>query len=146
MGKSGAENAARYIQISSIGNTDTVSNRVERGSTTIVVVGVIGALMALVSILAGIGRVMDAQQDLQDRTDLAALAVAQTYRSTQDARISCERARKFVADLAMRCWVQGRDGHVDVRSYLDVGLMTIELHATARAGPQYQIENSVQSR
>ncbi|QRV02083.1 hypothetical protein JTE88_08420 [Arcanobacterium phocisimile] len=92
-------------------------------------------ILALVGVLSGIGRVVHQQQDLQDRADLASLAVAHTFRHTGSEQIACRKGRRLVGNLEMMCSVDGDSSRIITRAELTIGMIPVELEATARAGP-----------
>lgn len=118
--------------------------RVERGSGTVALLGVVLALLALAAASAVGGVLFAARTQAQTVADLAALAGAgrSVVGLWQDPGAApCDLAAQVAranATQVKSCFVRGADTYVIALRRVDVGPLHVAVPARARAGPQEQ--------
>lgn len=111
----------------------------DRGSGTVLVLGIVGAAIVVATVLAALATAQGARGRAQTAADLGALAAATALRHGEDAcEVAADAVRRNGADL-VECLRQ-EDGvvRVETRYPLGVGVLGAVLGdggAWARAGP-----------
>lgn len=106
----------------------------ERGSATVVMVGVLAAVAVLCIAVAAVVTVMAARARAQTAADLAAIAAASAFHSLASAD-PCAIARR-VAEVNGATLTQCRTSGADVVASTQVATPWGPARASARAGPQ----------
>lgn len=110
--------------------------RCDRGSGTVLVLGVVAVALVLATTLAGLGQVVAGKARAQTAADLAALAAATRLRATADVGGSCDLAEQVVTRNGARLTACGHDGAGVVQITVAVPTPFGPARASARAGPR----------
>lgn len=113
----------------------------DRGSGTVLALGIIGVLLILFAVIAGVIAVVSAQHRAYAAADLSALAAADSARgmsSGEPCAVAAEIARANRAVLVGCAQPEGRSGTVDIRVQTRINGPYAFLgpaEGTSRAGP-----------
>lgn len=107
----------------------------DRGSGTVLLVGVVAVALLLATTLAGLGQVVAARARAQSAADLAALAAATRLQATADIAASCDLADQAATRNGASLTGCAHEGVGVVRVAVGVRTPFGTTTASARAGP-----------